>query len=418
MKKALTKASSYFWSMRPAVRALVSLYWLYALAGSMVGVFTQVFLYQKFTSISTNIEATLIFYTGIMLGFCAPGVCAALLRRNIKKGFLWSFCVMGLSLISFLFITDVLHALFSMFFLGAGQGIFWLTVNTFELVETRDHERDYYSSVLNAGNEVISLVGPALATALILFSESVFHIGTYTLLFLAAPLVYSLGFFSFAYIQDYRPKPIRRADVVHFFVDARNKAAHLYTAGTGFQQMLGVVVPPLLVLSILGTPLHIGLYNTVFALFSALCILLVAQYRTQQNRLMLYGLGTAIVALTTICLGFMATFLVLIIYTIIKSLASPILGISSHVIDLSAMEIGREETDFYATMILRDFFLWIWRTIAGIVFYATIHFLGTDQVVLRTGMCFIAFGYVFSFVGAYFLLTIQARRKAIHTISV
>lgn len=407
----LSNTLGKFFGMRSSVRSLVFLYWIYAFTGSMVGVFTQIFLYQKFTSVSLNVVATIVFYTGIMIGLVVPGFFAAVWRLNIKRGFMWSFLIIGVSILYLLHISTVWEAYLAMFLWGVGQGVFWLTVNTFELSETKDGERDFYSSVLNAGNQVLSLAGPATAALLIWLSSNILNLGTYTLLFTVAPAVFLLGFFCFSNIRDYRPQPIQWADVRHFFTDRRNQAAQLYTLGTGFQQTLGITVPPLVILLILGTPLRVGVYNTFFAIFSAVCILVIAQYRTPENRIKIYGITTFGVVLAIVWFGYAFSLAALVIYTLVDGILSPLMNVSSHVIDLSAMEIGRSESDFYATMILRDFFLWVWRSLGGIVFLLVIGLVGTEKASLSAGLYLLAGGFLTMYFGAFLLHKIQERRR-------
>lgn len=399
--------------MRPSARALIGVFWVYALTSSLVSVFIQIFLYQKFTSVSLNVLATMVFHTGIMIGFCVPGYFVALWHLNIKRGFLASFVLMGASIFYLLNIATINEAYLAMLFWGIGFGIFYLCVNTFELTETKDAERDFYSSVLNAGNQIISFVGPAIAVFLIWLSSSVLHSGTYTLLFTVAPLIYLLGFFFFSTIRDYHPLPIEWADVRHYFTDRRNQAAQIYTLGTGFQQMIGVTIPPIAILFILGTTLKVGIYNTLFAIFSALCILFVAQYRTPSNRLQIYGVTTLGFALAIVWFGYSLTLTALIVYTIIEAVLSPLMNVSSHVIDLNSMEIGREESDFYATMILRDFFLWVWRCVGGLTLLVVISKIGTDKVSLTIGLYLMAAGYLLTYFGAFLLIKIQNSTKRI-----
>lgn len=405
----LNHAVENFKAMRPSVKALVFLYWIYSFAGSMVGVFTQLFLYQRFTSLPLNIIATILFYTGIMLGFCIPGFIAAVRHLNIKQGFFWSFVLMGVSILYLLGTDSMIHAYLAMLFWGVGQGVFWLTVNTFELAETEDHERDFYSSALRAGNQVLSLAGPASAVFLIWLSDSILHLGTYTLLFTVAPAVYLLGFFCFSRIRDYRPQPIRWADVRHFFVDRRNQAAQIYMLGSGFQDTLGVIIPPLVILAILGTTLRVGLYNALFAAFSAVCVIVIARYRTPENRLAIYGVTTAVLAAVTAWFGWAFSLAALVIYTVVEGVISPILGVSSHVIDLSSMEIGRKGSDFYATMVLREIFLWIWRSAVGIAFLILVGLLGTEHASLSSGLYLLAAGIVITYAGAFLFLRLSRK---------
>jgi hypothetical protein len=351
----------------------------------------------------------MVFYTGIMAGFCVPGYIATLWRLNIKQGFLWSFLLMGVSIAYLLHVPDIAHAYLAMFLWGAGQGIFWLTINTFELSETEDSERDFYSSVLSAGNQIWSLVGPALAALLIWLSASVFGLGPYTLLFTAAPIVFLLGIFCFSDIRDYRPGPIRWADVTHYFTDRRNQEAQVYTLGTGIQQTLGVTILPLATFFVLGTALRVGVYNTLFAVLSAICILIVARYRTPGNRLLIYGLTMLGMILATSWFGYALSFAGLILYTVADALLAPVMNVTSHVIDLSAMELGRAESDFYATMILRDFFLWVWRIAGGFIFLGIARVWGTgDAPALSAGLYLIAAALALTYFGAYLFMRLRA----------
>lgn len=391
-------------ALRPSVRSLLYLYWINAFTTGLTGIFIQIFLYQKFTSLPFNVLATMALYTGIMIGFCIPGYFAARLNLNIKGGFVWSFISTGFAIVALLFISGIMSALWVMLLWGFGQGIFWLTVNTFELTETKDAERDFYSSVLNAGNEILGLAGPACATALIYISGSLLHIGTFTLLFTVAPAIYLLGFFCFDTIRDYRPKPIEWADMSHFFTDRRNQYAQLYTGGMGFQQTLGVTVPPLVILLILGTALRVGLYSTFFAIFTAVCVLAVAQYRTRSNRLEIYGFTTLGLVAAISILSYLFSFVGLIIYTVLEGVFTPLNNVSSHVVDLASMEIGRENRDFYATMLLRDFSLWFWRLLGGFIFLFALHLFNTEKQYLSFGLYLLAAGLVFTYCGAYFLV--------------
>lgn len=393
-----------FRAMRPPVRSLVFLCWINSFTSGLTGIFIQIFLYQRFNNLSLNILATMSLYTGLMVGFCVTGWLASRLTLNIKMGFLWSFVIMGVATPAFLYTHSIASALWVSLLCGIGQGVYYLTVNTFELSETYKSERDFYSSVLSAGNQILSLLGPACATSLLWLSGVVLHIGTFTLLFVVAPAVYLLGFLCFKNIRDYYPKPITQADLAHFFVDRRNQYAQIYTAGTGFQQTLGVIVPPLVIFFILGSALHVGIYNTFFAVFSAFCVLVVAQYRTPSNRLRIYALTTVGLVCVISLFGYLFSFVALVIFTIIEGILSPLNNISSHVIDLDSMEIGRKESDFYATMLLRDFSLWVWRMVGGGVFLYVINFFHTQKEYLSVGLYLLATGLACTYLGAYFLV--------------
>jgi MFS family permease len=377
-------------------------------------VFTQIFLYERFASVPRNIIATLVFYAGIMVGFVVFGYVASIFRLNIKIGFPLSFMVMAAAVVLLLFSHTVEAAYFAMGLSGIGEGLFWLTIHTFELSETKDNERDFYSSMLSAGGQILSLAGPAVATLLIWLSATVFNWGTFTLLFLFTPLVYLLGLFCFSGIQDYRPARVEWADLVHFLSDKRNHIAQFYLMGTSFQNFFSATIPPLVILFILGTSFRVGIYSTLFAILSTLCILVLARHRTTENRLFILTVATVLLAIMTVLFGYFFTFVALVVYTVAEGILQPILRVSIHVIDLQTMEsIGRSTSDFYATMLLRDFSLFVWRSIAGLGFLLTIGFLHTEKESLVAGIYFLAFSLLAIYAGARLLLKSAPRIHAL-----
>ncbi|MES2135307.1 MAG: MFS transporter [Patescibacteria group bacterium] len=399
------KTLARFKGLRPPVRSLVFLFWIFTFTGSVTGIFTQIFLYERFTSVFFNVVASMLFNTGTMVGFCVFGYLASRWRRNIKQGFAASFVVMTLGFIVLISGTSMIAACIAMTFLGIGNGLFWLTVHTFELSQTKDEERDFYSSLLSAGSQVFSFLGPALATLLIWISGMVFHIGNLTLLFIITPVFYLLGFFCFSALADYRPAPIRLADLWHFLSNRKNQIAQIYLSGGAFHDILQNIVPSLVVLFILGSALNVGIFSTLLGLFSAVCVLMVAHHRTSENRLLIFGIMTLIMVLTTVWFGAVFTFIALVVYTIIESIVAPLLRVSIHVTDLKTMEsMGRENSDFYATMILRDLSLWFWRMLIGVIFLGIITLLHSEKEMLVAGLYLLAFSSALTFIGARLLL--------------
>ncbi len=402
-----------FRSLRPPVRSLVLLYWIYTFTSSLTWVFTQIFLYSRFQSLTLNTVSSLLLFTGIMVGFCVFGYFASVLRLNIKYGFFLSFLIFAIGFITLLYATTAPIAYLSVFLNGLGNGFFWLTIHTFELVETRDRERDYYSSLLSAGDQFFSFVGPACATGLIWISQTLLQLGTFTLLFAVTPVIYLLGFFFFSSLREYRPKPITWDDVTHFFSDRRNQTFQMFVMGEGLEHILRPIIVPLVSLAILGTALTVGLYSTLAGAFSVLCILMIARRRTAENRLMILTVATIILVAAMVWLGFTFTLAALIIFTVVQSIAAPLIGVSNHVISLQGMEsMGRSTSDFYATMILRDFSLWVWRTTFGLIFLSIVLRLDSTKTALPLGIYLIAFSLLITLFGAKLVVSGQKTMPA------
>ncbi|HXW22577.1 MAG TPA: MFS transporter, partial [Rhodomicrobium sp.] len=216
-----------FWSMRRPVRSLVYLFWISSFVSGAVAASTQIYIYQVFTSVGLNIVAGIAMFTGCMIGFCVYGAIVAQCRLNAKHGFPLSFIVTGLGLIFLPLAHDVTEACAAATVRGIGLGLFWLTIHTYELMETRDHERDVYSTFASTGDQIVTVASAAFATLLIWLSHNL-GAGDFTLLFFVTPPIFLFGLPSIGALPDYRPEPIKKHDLVHFLTDRHNQAAQIY----------------------------------------------------------------------------------------------------------------------------------------------------------------------------------------------
>jgi hypothetical protein len=395
---------AHFRSMRRPVRSLVYLFWIYSFVTRAVAAFTQIYIYQVFASVEMNIVAGIAMFTGCMIGFCVYGAIAAQFRLNAKHGFVLSFVVTGLGLVLLPLARDVTEACAAVTVRGAGFGLFWLTVHTYELIETRDHERDVYSTFASAGDQIVTVASPAFATLLIWLSHRL-GAGDYTLLFFVTPPIFLLGLPAIGALSDYRPEPIGKRDLVHFVADRRNQAAQIYLMGGAAAHILQQTIIPLASIVVLGTALNVGGFNTVFAIAGALALLAVGSRRRPENRLFILGVTSiALVALNAM-LGYSLTLAALIAYTIGVSIVHPMHRVSQHVIDLKTMDgMAHGASDFYPAMILRDVALWGWRTAAALLLLACAGGAAAGREAISLGMYMIAGAIAVTYAGARVLL--------------
>ena len=390
--------------MRTQLRSLIFLFWVYSFVSRAVSAFSQIYIYQMFDSVQLNIIASMASFTGIMIGFSIYGAIAAQFRLNAKYGFLLSFIFTALGLILLPLASDVPEACGAMTVRGIGAGFFWLTIHTYELMESRDHERDIYSTFLSAGDQIITLASPAFATLLIWLSHHL-GLGDYTLLFLATPPIFLLGLPSLGALKDYRPEPMAKHDLVHFVADRRNQAAEIYLLGGAASHILSSALIPLAAITVLGSALNVGGFNTVFAIAGALALLAVGSRRRPENRLLILGLSSIVLIALNLMLGYSLTIVTLVVYTIGTSIMQPISRVSQHVIDLKTMDgMAHSASDFYPAMILRDVALWVWRMAAAGLLLAFAGGVGTGREAISLGMYLIAGAIVVTYAGAWVLI--------------
>ena len=397
----IAKTYGHFKELRSPVRAMVYLHWIYSFVGALTGVFVQIYLYQRFGSVFFNVIAQAILFAGIALGFSGVGALVGVMRANLKWGYVWAFVLLALSFA--LLYGDVTKndALLFMALNGFALGIYWLALHTFELTETKNEERAQYSSFLSAGDQVIDLVAPALATLSFFVSRDVFHMGTYTLLFLIAPLTYLAGIPFFRHLRTYRPSPLDLHDVRHFFTDKRNRASQWYFFAGSANYAFAKIGISLAAIILLGTETKVGIFNSVFAVISVAALLFFASKRHYDNRLRFLLITSAVSALFTILPAFSFTLPVYMLYSLGMVVLRPLQRVSAHVVDLETMEtLGRKERDFYPTMVLRDLALGFWRIVSLGIFALFISFIGEGEHAVRMIFVILAASFMLQYMGA------------------
>ena len=60
---------AHFRSQRRSLRSLIYLFWIYSFVTRAVNAFSQIYIYELFDSVPTAIVASIVNFTGIMIGF-------------------------------------------------------------------------------------------------------------------------------------------------------------------------------------------------------------------------------------------------------------------------------------------------------------------------------------------------------------
>ena len=397
MKQIMT----HFSALPARVKSMLYLHWIYSFVGILTGTFVQIYLYQRFESVTFNIIAQIIWFIGCALGFSLIGAIVSWCRWNIKWGYLWAFIFSALSFPILFGEVSTYSALIFMFINGIGLGLYWLTLHTFELTETRNHERDYYSSVLSAGDQIVSLCAPAFATLLFYLSEVVLHWDTFTLLFLVAPLIYISGIPFFRTIPAYRPRPIDWHDLRHFLSDRRNRHAQVYLFASSAHFGLISVALPIATFIMLGDAKEVGVYSTIFAVLSVFALLILSRYRHAGSRMQFLFWTSIASAFTTLVMVVRFDFAGFIVFSLLSVILNPLSRVSAHVIDLDTMEtLAPKGKDFFPTMIFRDVAFGIWRVLALIAFLWLTRMVGEGETAVRVSFVAIAISSALLWVGA------------------
>lgn len=379
-----TKTIYRFRSLRPSVRSLVWLMWFYDFGWKTVTLFFGIFLFQNFGTIESAVWYFLTTFSTACLGFCGVGFLWSRLSWNIK--FLFFIAVTCLST-GFIFLfgeNSLANALYFSAVYGFGIGTFWVAMHSFELAEIHDNERDFYSSMVRAGSGVLGILSPALATVSFFLSREVFHIGTYTLLFIFIPISFALGFPFLRKVSDYRPRPMLFKDVKHFFGKAKHWLGISYIAFGSAGHTFRSILIPLVAVYLLGNETNVGVFETVMRVVSVIFVIWLSHHRHSGNRVRLFGWCVIVLAAIRFLLGLSFTIWAFVIFSLAFIFIEPHMMVSSHTLDLAMVEnMKRKSAEFFPALILRDFVIWLVRSIASALILFVVFLVQDVELSLR-----------------------------------
>ena len=139
---------------------------------------------------------------------------------------------------------------------GLGNGTFWNAVHTQELKNIENQNRDFYSSSISAGQNIISIVVPFLV-ALIFYVTDLYRMDGYWILFEILPIVYLFSFIFIHHIDSYFPPKITRKDVSNFFDLKKYKFGHLYFLLRGMSHGFIFCTMPIITITMLKNEVNI-----------------------------------------------------------------------------------------------------------------------------------------------------------------
>jgi hypothetical protein len=192
--------------------------------------------------------------------------------------------------------------------------------------------------------------------------------------------------------------------VRHFLHDRKNRVAQLYLFAGSANFSFGRIVLPIAAIMFLGSETHVGLFNTIFAVISAITLIVLSRHRHSGNRLRFLFITAMATAGVTFLLALRFDLVMFIFFSLCGVVLKPLLRVSSHVIDLETMEtLGIAGRDFFPTMILRDAAFGVWRVVSLFILAGLITLVGEGENAVRLGLVLLAFSSLLLYTGASLL---------------
>lgn len=342
-------------------KSLIYLMWIYFFWHIITWIFINIYVFKLFQNIISVLAYNLVLYSSALIGFSLMGFVISALQKNIKISFFLSYISFMLSFLVLFIFRDAHYMVFLFAFLYG----FWFwnyrcAIHTYELKETSQEQRDFYSSIITAWENTLTILTPFLISFIFFATK---NIGTlaYSIIFAFLPLTYVLSFFFIKNLPNFTPDKISKKDIRNFFeMDKIYNLAYFFFSSQTWN--MPRILISLVSLYILKTELNIWIFQWIVWFLSVIFVLFLSHRRHSDNRAKLMFISALFICLNFIVLGFNLTLVNLIIFTLIDLIVAPTYRVSEHVYDLKYMsEINPNNNSFFATMISREIFMWLWR---------------------------------------------------------
>ncbi|MCK5461006.1 MFS transporter [Candidatus Gracilibacteria bacterium] len=358
-----------FRELPPQTRSMIAIFWVYELAQIITQIFLNAYVFLQTREILSLIIYNFIFGIGIFLGFSIWGIFVAQKQISMRLNYAKSFLIYFIGFMWLLWTPPEFKNLCIFGFLnGLGLGVFWLGVHTFEMIFTKENNRDFYSSMVSIGTQTLRIISPAIATLLFFISEKWLKTDTFFLLFWILPFIYLLAIPFLFKLPNFIPAKITKKEVKELFFEKKLKSARQYIFWSGFDFPIYSITTAIISLAVLKNVINIGLFETVVGIFSIFTILFLSHRRHENNRVKILKISIFGLVLGILCLSqFERSNYFFFAFSLIFVFLTPIFRVSIHVLDLHSIEkLKRKTPHFYPGLLYRDAILFFTRILVFI----------------------------------------------------
>ncbi|MDH3324644.1 MAG: MFS transporter, partial [Candidatus Peregrinibacteria bacterium] len=351
------KTFNRFKDLSVETKSMIFIFWVYEFVQVIAQVFLNIYVFLQTNDLGALVWYNVVFFLGVFFGFCVWGYLVAQKQISMKFNYVKSFVLYFISFIWLLFMPKEFVFLLGFALLnGSALGMFWLGVHTFEMIFTNEKNRDFYSSMISVGTQVLKIVAPAFATALFFISEKVLNLETFELLFWALPFFYLLALPFLFKLPDFVPARIEKKEIKQLFMDKRLKVPREYTFWSGFDWPIISIIMPIISLAVLKNVINIGVFEAVVGILSIFMVIFLSHRRHAGNRVRILWFAIAWILIGVLCLTqFDKSIYFYFAYSLIFVFFMPIFRVSQHVLDLHSVEAFKHENPhFYPGLLYRD----------------------------------------------------------------
>lgn len=398
LKSFYQREHAHLEKLSPDSKQLVKSIFLYNTIGPLFSIFLTAFLFRQTESLTLVALFNVLFYIGIPLGFYING----LLLKYYPPHILYSvgLATKGISMATLIFLPALTLATIVSFGLlyGITVGMYWANRNFLTLVTTTSNNRIYFSGLESLSKSITDVMTPFLIGILITFGTM---IALYTprdgykiLAIIMLLIVVRIG------MTILRLRTSRQT-VSLFITNASRQWANfrIYNTVLGFLTVGIMMLPPLMVLVLVGEEGALGIIQSLAALLSAFVVYGFSKTLHIRHRFKLLVVSIIISIAGALLFSLFYSALGVFLFIASVALALPFWWayMSSMSYDLIDKEYS-EITKRYAAVCDREVYINIGRVLTLVLFLGLIYFYSNDAALRYTPLAFVVFQILLFFI--------------------
>lgn len=391
-------------------KSMIYLMWIYSVWNIISHIFINIYVFSLNKNIYDVLEYNLFFVTATFIGFSFLGFLMSIFKKNIKYMYYLAYSLFILAFILILIFSWKFWTLLFASIYWLGFGSFRCAVHTQELVNIKDKTRDFYSSVISSGTNIINIIVPLFVSFIFFIVKKYFNFSPYIVLFLVLPFVYFISFKFIHNIWDYIPSKIKKKDVKNFFNLKKYLFGQLYILSVWLYQWLFWSLFPIIAITILKTEVNVWFFEWIITFISTFVIVFLSTKRNIKNRIKFMWIISVLIFINITIFAFNFNLIWYIIYSLVSIILTPLYRISEHVFDLKLMDtIKAKWSDFFPAMIFREITLWLWRVFIIFILILLYYKWFNNEEIIQFGLISIWILIIFAWISISLHMKLEDR---------
>jgi YQGE family putative transporter len=387
-----------------STKSMVYLMWIYFIGVIISTTFVNIYIFQIEWSYFDVLVFNLIVFTSGAIWFIWMWILFSRLQRNVSQMYyIWYTLFILWFLVLFVFPHNLWASYLFWVFYWFAAGIYWNAVHSQELKNISNDARDFYSSSISAGSNIISVVIPLLISGIFFFGDTI-KFDAYTVLFIILPLIYSISFLFIRNIPTYVPKRVELRDIWACFDMKKHRFANLYLFFSGAKHGLAKTSIAIVSILLLENEVNIWIFQWVLAFLSSYVVIHFWLKRHVWNRFIFFLIICSCMIGLYIFLWALFSFYAFILFSVFNLFLFPMYRVSAHTYDLTIMDNSKNwEQDFYPMMLWREAIMLVSRAGSILLILTILYFTNIEsELALRIALLMVGLSLLWEVISIYF----------------